>query len=181
MKTAMMMLAGQMILRAPNEGNDAGESSAEMFDPLGLGDISLNDTDTSMPVIIPGNYVLSIKSVALVENSKKTGNNLLVIFETTTPATSLSGQARGLEGDINPGFQLRQYMPMQDNPDKPAYDFRQNLARLQDAVTGSKKGNRGPFLPSSYVGQLVIANVGASENEEMGGMQNNIKRLSHPA
>ena len=152
------------------------EQNYEM-DPLGL-NLDLNDVDTSMPVLVEGLYILTVDKIEIVENKDRTGNNLLVIFKTASDATSLKGQAEGKEHDIKAGFQLRQYMAMQDNPNKPdARSFKENLATFQDAVTGSKKGNRGPFLPSTYIGRQVAARIKVKDDPDY-GMQNNIARLT---
>lgn len=152
------------------------DESAE-FDPLGL-NVDLNEVDTSMPVLVEGVYTATIDKVEVVENAAKTGNNLLVIFKTITPATSLKGQAEGKEGDVAAGWPLRQYMPLQNNPDKPeSRDYKENLAAFQDAVTGSTKGNRGRFLPSTYIGQQVALRLKVSEDPTY-GKQNNIARIS---
>jgi len=147
------------------------------MDPLGL-NINLNDVDNSMPVLVEGLYVVTVDKIEIVENKEKTGNNLLVIFKTASDATSLKGQAEGKELDIKAGFQLRQYMPLQNNPSKPdARDFQENLATLQDAVTGSKKGSRGPFLPSTYINRQVAARIKVKDDPDY-GLQNNISRLT---
>lgn len=165
-----------------NETQFAGETAPDKNwirenDPLGI-ILDLNDVDTSMPVLVEGLYILTIDKVEVVENKDKTGNNLLIIFKTAADATSLKGQAEGKEFDVKAGFPIRQYMPMQPNPNKPdARDFKENLAALQDAVTGSKKGNRGPFQPSTYVGRQVSARLKVTEDPEY-GKQNNIARLA---
>jgi len=149
---------------------------AEM-DPLGL-NIDLNEVDTSMPVLTEGLYILNIDKIEVVENKDKTGNNLLVMYKTVAPATSIKGQAEGKTEDIRPGYPLRQYMPLQNNPDKPdARDFTENLAVLQDAVTGSTKGNRGRFMPSTYIGKQVAARVKIQDDPNY-GKQNSIARVS---
>lgn len=147
------------------------------MDPLGL-NLDLTDVDNSMPVLVEGLYILNIDKIEVVENKDKTGNNLLVMFKTAAPATSLKGQANGQELDVPAGFPLRQYMPLQNNPNKPeSRDFRENLATFQDAVTGSTKGNREKFMPSTYVGQQVAARVKVQDDPDY-GKQNNIARLS---
>ena len=147
------------------------------MDPLGL-NIDLAGVDTSMPVLVEGSYILTVDSIAVVENKDKTGNNLLVIFKTAAPATSLKGQASGKADDIAAGFPLRQYMPLQNNPDKPdARDYRESLATFQDAVTGTNKDTRGKFMPSSYINQMVMARIKVKDDPDY-GMQNNIARLS---
>ena len=152
------------------------DQNTEM-DPLGL-NLDLNDVDNTMPILVEGLYILTVDKVELVENKDKTGNNLLVIFKTASDATSLKGQAEGKENDIKAGFQLRQYMAMQDNPNKPeARSYKENLATFQDSVTGSKKGNRGPFQPLTYVGHQVAARIKCKEDPDY-GMQNNIARLT---
>lgn len=146
------------------------------FDPLGL-NIDLNEVDTSMPVLVEGMYIVNIDKIEVVENKDKTGYNLLVIYKTAADATSIKGQAEGKINDIKAGYQLRQYMPLQPNPDKPdARDFRENLAVLQDAVTGSTKGNRGPFQPSSYIGQQVCVRLKVQDDPAY-GKGNSVSRV----
>lgn len=153
--------------------------SDEMYenDPLGL-NVDLTDVDTSMPVLVEGLYIVNIDKLEVVENKDKTGNNLLVIYKTAAPATSIKGQAEGKENDVNAGWPLRQYMPLQNNPDKPdARDYKENLAVLQDAVEGSSKGNRGPFRPSTYVGKQVAVRVKIQDDPNY-GKQNSIARVT---
>lgn len=156
---------------------EAIADAAAEFDPLGL-NIDLNETDTSMPVLVEGLYIVNIDSITVVENKDKTGNNLLVIYKTASEATSLGGQAEGKVNDIAAGFPIRQYMPLQTNPNKPdAPDFKKNLAVLQDAVTGSKQGNRGPFLPSTYIGRQVAVRLKVQDDPDY-GKGNSVSRVS---
>jgi hypothetical protein len=146
-------------------------------DPLGL-NVSFEDVSTAMPVLCEGVYVAEIDSLTVVENSQKTGNNLLVIFKTMAPGTSVAGMAEGKVDDVNAGFPLRQYYPLQKNPEKPdAPDFRKNLAALQDAVHGTDDKTRDPvFRPSTLLKQLVSLRVSVVDDEQY-GKQNNIKRV----
>jgi hypothetical protein len=147
-------------------------------DPLGL-NVNFEDVSTAMPVLVEGVYIAQIDSMTVVENAKKTGNNLLVVFKTMAPATSVHGMAEGKQDDIAAGFPLRQYFPLQANPDKPdAPDFRKNLAMLQDAVHGTDDKTRDPvFRPSTLMKQLVALRVGVVDDDQY-GKQNNIKRVS---
>lgn len=151
-------------------------TAADEMDPLGL-NIDLKGVDTSMPTLVDGMYILNIDSIAVVENKEKTGNNLLVIFKTAAPATSEKAAAAGRENDIAAGFPLRQYYPLQENQSKPDFDYTKNLAVLQDAVTGSTKDTRGKFMPSTYIGQQVMAKLKCSDDPDF-GRQTNISRLS---
>lgn len=146
-------------------------------DPLGIGG-DLNAVDTSMPVLTEGLYELEVDDVSVKENKAGTGRNLVVRFKTTQPATSVQGAERGEEHDINPGFPVSCYWPLQqsDNPDAP--DFLQRHAEFQDAVLGTEKGNRPQYNPFAYKGSKVIARIKVTKDETY-GLGNDVKRLIH--
>ena len=151
---------------------------SDINDPLGLG-INLQEVDTGRPVLAEDKYVMEIKDIDVKENKKQTGRNLVVIFATIQAETSVKASQDGLTGDIKAGFTVRKYYPLQqsDNPDAP--DFREDLARLQDAVEGSTKENRNPrFDPYSFKGQKVIVGLKV-ENDEQYGQSNAVRSIAH--
>lgn len=146
-------------------------------DALGL-NLNLSGVDTSMPVLEAGHYICRVAEVDVKENKAGTGRNLLCIYETQGPATSVQGRETGKTEDIKPGYKLRAYMPLQqsDNPDAP--DFRKGLAQFQDAVERSTMENRSPqFNPFSYIGMEVVVRVDVSK-DDVYGLGNNIKGYS---
>ncbi len=181
MKHYLPFLALAPMLFAPADdfsmagGGGPGDDADDM-DPLGL-NLDLNDVDTSMPVLMEGLYALIVDKIEVVQNKDQTGNNLKVTYATMADATSLAGNETGDINDIKAGFKLTQFMPLQANPEKPDYKYEKNLARLQDAVTGSKQGNRGKFMPTTYIGRPLMGKVKVQKDEEY-GVRNNIANLS---
>lgn len=140
-------------------------------DPLGLG-LDLSGVDTSRPALEEGLYVLAVKDVKKEPSKKTPGNhNLLVVFETTSDATDVTG-----EKTISPGYQIRKYYPLQQSTNDKAPDYKADLARLQDAVEGTEQGNRPPFNPFNYVGRQVLAKLKVENTDEYGN-QNAIAKL----
>lgn len=139
-------------------------------DPLNLG-IDLNEVDTSRPVLKAGVYSMKVNRVEVSENSAGTGRNLVVDFALTAPGESVKGE------QINPGFSVRNYYPLQPSEKNPDSDFwKQNLARLQDAVLGTSQGNRPPLNPGELREKQILVNIDIEESEEY-GKQNRIKKL----
>jgi len=141
-------------------------------DPLGLG-LDLSQVDTSRPVLPEALYVLNIKDVK-VQPSKKDADkkNLVVTFETTAEAMDVTGTKQ-----INAGYIVTKYYPLQQSDNDKAPDFKRDLAFLQDAVEGTKQGERPPFNPFNYVGQRVMAKLKVRADDGEFGAQNDIAKL----
>jgi hypothetical protein len=137
-----------------------------MSGPLDL-NIDLNETDTAMPVLLPGLYDASVKSAEVSENNAKTGWNLVMQFELNEPATSVAAEERGDENDISPGFVLFKYYPMQQSDNEKAPDFKRDLAALQDACLGTERGHRGELRYTEFVGKPVTIStkIGKETND----------------
>ena len=137
--------------------------------------IDLSNVDTTMPVLSSGLYNLTIKNFEVAENKKKTGQNLVATFATTTQETSVQAMEKGEMGDLKPGFTIRKWYPLQqsDNPDAP--DFTRDLAILQEAALGVKKN----LDLNELLDKLVAAKVKVSDSEEY-GLGNDIGRISAP-
>jgi hypothetical protein len=146
-------------------------TEAEDTDPLGLG-LDLSNVDTSRPCLPEGIMVLEIGKVSKEESKKSPGNhNLLVQFKTTSDSPDVTG-----EKNIGAGFAISKYYPLQQSSNDKAPDFKADLARLQDAVEGTKQGERPPFNPFNYVGRLVMAKLKVVTSDEY-GTQNEIAKL----
>lgn len=139
-------------------------------DPLGLG-IDLSGVDTSRPCLPEGARVLAIGEVKLEPNKKQNGRNLVVTFETMEDSPDVTGEKL-----ISAGFKITKYYPMQQSDNPKAPDYRADLARLQDAVEGTKQGERPPFNPFNYTGKAVLAKIKITSSEEYGN-QNEISKL----
>ena len=144
--------------------------SDETSDPLGLG-LNLGDVNTSRPCLPEGIHALNIKSVEVKANKAETGRNLVVVFETVNESVDSTG-----EKTISPGFPITRYYALQQSDNEKAPDYRADLARLQDAVEGTKQGERPPFNPYNYVGKLVLARIKIKHSDEYGD-GNEIARL----
>lgn len=143
-----------------------------MDTPLDL-TIDLNGIDNSRPVLLAGVYEMVIKSVEILANKQQTGRNMLVEFATVHNETSVSGQKEGKQGDVNPGFTVRKYYPLQQSENPKAPDFRKDLCFLHDAVHGTTAANRGGLDPASYVDQHVMVKLRV-ESDETYGDQNSV-------
>lgn len=152
--------------------NEAGEytEGGGGSDPLGLG-LDLSGVDTSRPALPEGMYVLGVKDVKREANKAQTGFNLVILFETTSDSTDVTG-----DKNIAPGFIVRKYYPLQQSDNAKAPDFKADLARLQDAIEGTEQGNRPPFNPFNYVGRQVMAKLKVETSDDY-GTQNNISKL----
>jgi hypothetical protein len=143
---------------------------SEATDPLNL-DVNLDDVDTSRPVLPKATYSMVVHKVEVSENKAKSGRNLIVDFATTQPHQSTK------DVNINPGFTVRSYYPLQASEKHPESDlWKQQLARLQDAVTGTEQGARGAFNPHEFTGQAVLLTLDIETSEEF-GEQNRIRKV----
>jgi hypothetical protein len=145
-------------------------SEEMMNDPLGLG-MDLSTVDVSRPCLPEQMHVLSIDSVEVKPNKKETGRNLVVVFKTVNDSPDVTGAKI-----ISAGYPITKYYPLQQSDNEKAPDFKADLARLQDAVEGTKQGERPPFQPFNYVGKLVMARIRIKKDEEYGD-SNEIAKL----
>lgn len=136
--------------------------------PLDL-DLDLNSVDTSRQIPIQGDYRARVVSADIKPNKAGTGRNLAVQFELTQNATSVQAAQQGAEGDINPGYKVTRYYPLQQSENPKAPRFEADLARLQDACLGTSLGNRPRFNPTQFVGREVIVTLRPDmDNAEFG-------------
>lgn len=139
-------------------------------DPLGLG-LDLSTVDTGRPVLPEQLHALVIDSIEVKPNKKETGRNLVVVFKTVNDSPDVTGAKT-----ISAGYPITKYYPLQQSDNEKAPDYRQDLARLQDAVEGTKQGERPPFNPYNYQGQMVLAKLKVRKDEEYGD-SNEITKL----
>lgn len=143
---------------------------SEAIDPLNL-NVDLNNVDTGRPVLPAGMYAMKVDNVEVVENKAGTGRNLIVDFALTQPAESTKGHP------VHAGFRVRSYYPLQASEKNPDSDlWKQQLARLQDVITGSSLGNRGPFNPYEFREKEILVDLVVENTDEFGD-QNRVKRL----
>lgn len=141
-------------------------------DPLGLG-LDLSGVDTSRPVLPEQVHVLNIDKVEVKDNKAGTGRNLVVTFKTVNDSPDATGARI-----ISAGYPIIKYYPLQQSDNEKAPDFKADLARLQDAVEGTKQGERGAFNPFNYVGKLVMAKLKIRKDDEFGD-SNEIVKLEY--
>lgn len=146
--------------------------SDETVDPLGLG-MDLSGVDTSRPVLPEQIHVLSIDKVEVKDNKAGTGRNLVVVFKTVNDSPDVTGAKI-----ISAGYPITKYYPLQQSENEKAPDFKADLARLQDAVEGTKQGTRGAFNPYNYTGKLVMAKLKVRKDDEFGD-SNEIVKLEY--
>jgi len=120
-------------------------------DPLGLG-LDLSTVDVSRPCLPEMVHVLAVDKVEVKDNKAGTGRNLVVVFKTVNDSPDVTG-ARV----ISAGYPITKYYPLQQSDNEKAPDFKADLARLQDAVEGTKQGERPAFNPFNYVGSMVLS------------------------
>lgn len=130
----------------------------------------LNEVDTEFPVLDVQDVIAKITKLEIKDGKRPGTRNLVVSFSTVARATSLKGREAGQENDIAPGLVIIRYYPLQGNPEKPDYDFRKNLAELQDAALKTSIGNRPPFDPfdGQYEGKEVLLRVKPKKDDNSG-------------
>ena len=142
---------------------------SNQLDPLGL-NINLDAVDTSRPVLASGTWPMGVKSIEIQENKAKNGRNLVVTFALANTATSVKAAEDGRSGDLNPGYTLTKYYPLQQSEHPKAPDFRVDIARLIDAAFGTSQGSR-PTLNEALdqiQGKVVAVRTKVRTSEEYG-------------
>lgn len=132
---------------------------SEHLDPLNL-DIDINDVDTSLPSLAPGEVPMRIVKVEVKPSTKNPSDNYFVVqLQTTDIATSTKGTP------INPGFNAFYRMALQQNQSENAPDFKIALAKFSDAVFGERRQPRE--FPES-VGKTVLAVIKPTKDTTYG-------------
>lgn len=141
--------------------------------PLNL---NLNGVDTTPDRLQKGKYVMEIKEAAFVESKNVSGNwNLLVVFSTVQEETSQKGTT------LQPGMQVRTYMPCQQSENPKAPDFRVQLAKFLDGVYNTPDARpdlQQAVASGELVGKKVEVSVNFKEDESFG--PSNEVRDFHP-
>ena len=144
--------------------------------PLSL---SLNNVDTSMPLLMEGKYPLVIDKAEIVESKSGKGKFLAVTYKTTEDASSSKG------GTISAGFPMiqRYMLPIpgtEFGSSEQAPNYMANLCRFMLAVANLKDTTENKAkLPEfnedyclSIPGTVVLGNVKTSkpkdDNDEYG-------------
>jgi hypothetical protein len=138
-------------------------------------EMDLNDVHTEYPVLPTGLYNAKVTKVTRVpQKENPNAFNLAVRFELQQHATAESGK------NIDPGFPVTRRYPLQPPTDKPESTyFREELARLQDALTGSSLGDRPRFTPSALLDRYCRIHLTIREDEKY-GRQNELKAVLPP-
>lgn len=138
------------------------EDIGSAVDPLNM---DLSNTDTSMPVLIPGPYALRVNKME-VKNSKtagKEGNqNLNIELVIAEPGQTTTGKTVS---------NFKVFHTISLTPSEK-YDPAQKLAQFKEAVLGTKEGSFKPF--EQYYGQTVVVQL-IVESSAQYGDQNKIK------
>jgi hypothetical protein len=133
--------------------------------------LSLNDVDTSMPLLSEGKHMLTIAEASIAEAKNSPGClNLKVVYTTTQPATDNKGKP------LNPGYKITRFYPVPSELRDPEKNdmFRKALCLLQLAICGLPNTEDGKSqLPvfdetfiASMIGKSVIGNVRTSKTKE---------------
>jgi len=119
----------------------------------------LDEVPTDMPLL---NCTAEIRlDAAKVEANKNgDGSNLNLQFGLTTPATSITGQV------VAPGAYGSRFYHTISLKTTEKYNPAENLARLKQALTGSKVGTFG--APEQYIGTTVMAVLKPEKSEQFG-------------
>lgn len=143
-------------------------SENEFNEPLMI-DVDLSTVETTRPILVGSLYDLRICGFSKEPSKKAEGAfNLKVEFQTVDPATSITGK------EIPSGHKLWSYYPLQNKVDaKNNFDYKVNLAALQEAALGEKKTQ---FDTRELIGQVVRATIKVTQYE--GTDSNEIGRLS---
>lgn len=131
-----------------------------------LSDMDVSQIDTSYPRIKPSTYELAIKSIELVENSAKTGDNIKTELATTSDSTSTAGEP------VPAGFIIIHNISLVKTP---KYDPNRSVAAFMKSakITGSARSfvdNLGQAL-----GKIVTAKVGIQKETQEYSERNTIK------
>lgn len=136
--------------------------------PLNL---SLQDTDLSMPLLMEGNYPLRIKKVEVVEAKKIPGTyNIKVDL-------GLDGEATGTKGEsIKAGYPFTMYLPWPSElrDEESNTRCKQNLTRFQLAILNLKNSKENlaamPDFTDEFlhdcVDKVVLAKVRTSKQDD---------------
>lgn len=132
------------------------DRSAELQDLLNT---PLDEVPTEAPLI---NATTELKLVdAKVEANKGgDGNNLNMKWALTTPVQSIDGRT------VTPGAYGSMFYHTVSLKKTEKYNPAENLARLKEALTGSKQGTFG--APEQYIGQTVMAVLKAEKSDQYG-------------
>lgn len=122
--------------------------------------IDLASVETARPNLPSGVYLMQVKKMELVDQkAPKTGKNLSIQLGLVEPAQSVPNH-KGESQVLQPGFVTFDLISLtktfrEDGSVK--YDPLPRLAKLREAVLGSKDGK---FMPlEQYVGQQVMVKV----------------------
>lgn len=147
-----------------------------MQDPLNIS-VSLNNVETSLPLLPEGDYSVQVKESNVGPNKDKNGLNWFIKFGTTGAATALDGRM------VNPDFPLFMTIALQareDSKDPEAY--KRSIAEAVDVIFGTDKNNRPDLttaLVAEAVGKVLTATVIIDEYQ---GVKNNkVRRLKKNA
>jgi hypothetical protein len=123
----------------------------------------LDEVPTDRP-LLQGLAELRLDKGEIKENNKKDGHNLNLEFSTQTIMRAIP-DAKGNVREVQPGFKVFHTIALKKTE---KYNPAENLAKLKEALTGSKTGGFGDI--GQYVGLVCMAKLKAAEstNKETG-------------
>lgn len=126
---------------------------------------TLNDVDTSMPVLTEGQYFVELSKLTVVDSQNIEGQkNLKAQFRTLETTTSTEGK------ELSPGFPVTRTIPLTES-------WLPDVTRLIDAALGTSQGNRPGSLQEAFAqmqGRQLFIKVTTRKTDEY-GLQNDVR------
>jgi hypothetical protein len=116
----------------------------------------LSEVPTDRP-LLNGLAKLKVKAMAVEPNKAKDASNLNCQFALVEPMTAQDGRA------VNPGFVIFHTISLKVTE---KYNPQENLAKLREAITGSKTGSFAPV--EQYLDMEFMAKLKPQMDEEFG-------------
>jgi hypothetical protein len=146
-------------------------------DPLNL-NIDLAGVQTAMPVLPAGKHPFVVDNAEVKPGKEDpTKRNLVVTFALAAVVSLADGT------NINPGYKLTKFYPLQQSDNPKAPDFKRDIAVLFDAVYDTDESTRPPLTGETVMGMFgkpVLVNV-TVEQDPTYGTQNRVGRISKVA
>lgn len=119
----------------------------------------LDEVPTDMP-LINATAELRLDDIKVSDNKSGDGSNLNCVFGLTTPVQAVSGQM------VNPGAYGSKFYHTISLKTTEKYNPAENLARLKQALTGTKAGTFG--APEQYIGSTCMAILKVEKSDQFG-------------
>lgn len=146
-------------------------------DPLDFSVDLGSRVDTSMPCPSAQQAVATLADVEVKANKAGTGRNMVLKFSLDNAVPALPA-ANGEARVCNAGYQITEYLPLQQSDNPKAPDFRVKLCRIYDALAKTDDDSRPINLPfGTLIGSKVILLL-EPENDPQYGFSARIKKFS---